>query len=65
MTDLDPLDYLLDEPEPFWTSRRIIYAIITIIVIIAFLMTIMYPFIFTIIHPRPPTPAPTTPMPRV
>jgi hypothetical protein len=66
MSDFDQYEYFDEIPEPFWTARRILYAIIAIIVIIAFLMMTLYPLIMSITQPRPVIPTPTTPpLPRV
>ena len=54
-----------DAPQPFWTRSRIVYAVIAIIVIIAFLTLVMWPTIIAITQPQQPTPVPTTPLPRV
>lgn len=63
----DPLEIVIPdaEPVPFWTTRRIIYAIIAIIIIIAFLTLTLWPTLLAITQPQTPTPLPSTPLPRV
>lgn len=66
MNNEQPPEYpeaLLPEPtQPFWTPWRIIYAIIAIIVIIAFLATVLWPLLTFLAQPPPP---PTESLPRV
>ena len=65
MSDFDQHEYLDDKPEHFWTAGRIVYAIIAIIVIIAFLLLTIYPLILSITQPHPVIPTPSTPLPLV
>lgn len=44
------------EETPFWTGRRIAYAIVAIILIIALLGTLLYPLLYQIAYPPPPPP---------
>ncbi|MBZ0303738.1 MAG: hypothetical protein K8J31_28620 [Anaerolineae bacterium] len=53
-----------EEPQPFWTPWRILYAIITIAVIIAFLTMVLWPLLWAVSQPPPPPP-PTPILPRV
>ena len=65
MNEFDYDDYLDEAPEPFWTTRRIVYAIIAIIIIVTFLLMTLYPAIIAFVQQRPPIPTPFTPLPRV
>jgi hypothetical protein len=52
-------------PEPFWTPWRILYAIVAILVIIAFLTMVLWPLLHLLTTPPPPPPPPAQPLPRV
>lgn len=68
MVDFEPLDPIPPDDElqqKFWTRGRIIYAIIALLIIIAFLTYILWPTIIAITQSQQPTPVPTTPLPRV
>jgi hypothetical protein len=59
--------YVEEAPEEarFWTARRIVYAVIAIILIIALLATLVWPLLYDLFQPPPPMPTPRTPLPRV
>ena len=58
-TELEPV------PEAvFWTRQRILYAVIAIFLIIAFLTMILWPALLFWLQPPPP-PSPTPVLPRV
>ncbi|MAS37891.1 MAG: hypothetical protein CL610_28100 [Anaerolineaceae bacterium] len=59
-----PEIFIEEDHPPFWTPWRIVYAIIAIIIIIAFLTMVLWPAILAFGEPPPPPP-PTEPLPRV
>ncbi|MBZ0292175.1 MAG: hypothetical protein K8L99_06360 [Anaerolineae bacterium] len=58
--EFEPVEtvYLPEEKIPFWTRRRIIYAIVAIILIIALLTLLLYPLLYQLAQPQPPVPTP-------
>jgi hypothetical protein len=54
--DFDFLDYEDSPPEPYWTARRVVYIIVILITLIAFLVYTLSPLFFN--NPAPFLPEP-------
>ena len=57
--------FIDDQPGPFWTRQRILYAIIVISVIIAMLAWLIWPYLNLLFQPPRPMSPPLTPLPRI
>lgn len=59
-------DYLDELEEPYWTVKRIVFTLVTVLLVIAFLGYAMLPFIqATQVTMQPVPPPPVTPPPMI
>ena len=49
-----------DEPARFWTARRVLYALVALLVILALLAYLLWPLLLALTQPAP---APQPPLP--
>jgi hypothetical protein len=60
--DYDPYDEFDEQEERYWTPRRVVFLLITLLIIIAFLAWTLRPLLdAALLPPPPPRPTPIPP----
>lgn len=58
----DAFDGEADAPARVWTARRIVYALIALLIIVALLAYTLWPLLLALSQPAPPPTAPPLPL---